>query len=151
MAYLEYRLIDKNGEFPVLCYYERIDRDEIALRFTCDYFVQDGIVYVQEQTATEGRNNYVIYVRRDDEEQPLKNASKNNGYWANIKVELRHYKGEEVTEHPLIQFTDFNDDDNAILYLLSTLYYANNKEWRKTSTEVDEDRRTYVVYVEENV
>lgn len=150
MAYLEYRIIDKNEEFPLLCYYQGIDKDEIALRFACDFFVQDGIVYVQEGTAVDG-NKYVVYVKPDNEEKPLQHTSKNNDYWANIRVELRHFKGEREKNHPLIHFTDFRDDDDAILHLLGTLFYAQNKEWRKTSAEVDEDRKTYVVYVEPNV
>lgn len=151
MAYLEYRLMDEENNFPLLCYYENIDKDEIALRFSCDFFVQDNTVYIQEATAVDSRT-YVVYVKPDNEEQPLKYSSKNSEYWGNIRVEFRHFKGEAVTNHTLLHFIDFHDDDDVILHLLSTLFYTKDgKEWRKTSTEVDEDRKTYVVYVEPNV
>ena len=67
---LEYRLLDPERNYPVLYYYNGMDKEEITLRFACDYFVKDQHVYEKMSCALEN-GTYVIYVRRAEDEQVL--------------------------------------------------------------------------------
>ncbi|GAB2719305.1 hypothetical protein ACFQWB_05410 [Paenibacillus thermoaerophilus] len=143
---LEYRLADEDRQYPLLYIYEVIDKDEIGLRFACDYYVKDGAVYEAVHRGVEpGRA--IVYVRRADDEQasvypmPVRRSDRT------IVVEFREYR-ESSTLYPLIETFEFGDDDDCLLYLQSDSLYVNGRHWRKTSTEIDEDRGAYVIYAE---
>lgn len=146
MPTLTYKLIDKENTFPSIYQYDYIDKDELALRFSCEYFVKDEVVYHQIDTVMS-KERAEIYVEIDLEEKPFKYANLKGSAWGGIKVEFRKYM-ENESEYPLLEIREYHDDDDAILQLLSTLFIINGKEYSKTSSEVDEDRKLYVIYVE---
>jgi hypothetical protein len=141
---LEYRLLDETNGFPVLYYYEPIDKDEISLRFACDYFVKGGSVYEKTSCAIE-QTTYVIYVKPAEDEQTVTYTDAAALRWGQVQIEVREYR-EGTNQYPLVHLFQFMDDDDALLHLQSDYLYLHGREWEKTSTEVDEDRKVYVYY-----
>ncbi|MCE5284818.1 MAG: hypothetical protein LLG02_03070 [Pelosinus sp.] len=142
MTSLEYRLIDDQGQFPVLYYYQDIDETEVSARFVCDYFVKDAIVYERQSCAMEPLN-YVIYVKRSQEvalaDSSLEKPRKN------IRIEIRHFSAK-TEEYPVLFSYEVKYSKEALLYLQSDYFMWSGEEWEKTSAELDEDRMVYVVY-----
>jgi hypothetical protein len=149
MARLEYRLLDEARGYPVIFYYNQIDKDEISLRFACDYLVKGHVVYEKTSCAVEP-GCYVIYVKHSTEEQAVDYVNTAAKRWGSIQIELREYK-EGTNKYPLIQTYYFKDDDDALLYLQSDYLMHNGREWEKTSAEVDEDRQLYIIYAQQTV
>lgn len=146
MPRLEYRLLDEGKGYPVLYNYDMIDKDEISLRFACDYFVKERVVYEKKSCALE-LPTYIIYVARALDEHVVDPGVLASPRWAGIRLEVREYR--DNTEHyPVIHTFDFRDDDDALLHLQSDFLYLYGREWQKTSTEVDEDRKVYVFYAQ---
>lgn len=148
MARLEYRLFDESRGFPLLYYYDFIDKDEISLRFACDYLVKDRIVYEKTSCAIEPRT-YVVYVKVAEDEDAHANVTGTGlaGYWGGIRLELREYI-EGTSDYPVVHVYQFQDDDDALLHLQSDYLMRDGVEWAKTSAEVDEDRKVYVYYAQ---
>ncbi|GAX91299.1 hypothetical protein [Effusibacillus lacus] len=146
MPRLEYRLLDEDKGFPVLYYYDMIDKDEISLRFACDYFVKDKVVYEKTSCAIE-LPNYIIYVKPAEDEQVVDPGVLSAPRWGGIRIEVREFR-EGTAFYPIIHTYDFLDDDDALLHLQSDYLYLYGREWMKTSTEVDEDRKVYVFYAQ---
>lgn len=144
MARLEYRLLDETRGFPLLYYYDFIDKDEVALRFACDYLVKEGVVYEKTSCAIEPRT-YVIYVRTAEDEQAFAGGTELPGYRGGIRIELREYK-PATAHYPIVHEFRFDEDDDALLLLQSDYVEWDGAEWEKTSAEVDEDRKVYVYY-----
>lgn len=144
MPRLEYRLFDEQRGFPLLVEYNFIDKDEVSLRFACDYFVKDGVVYEKTSCAIEPRT-YVIYVTVAEGEQASANRTDMPDLRGGIRIELREYS-ESASYYPVVHLFRFQDDDDALLYLQSDYLEWNGVEWAKTSAEVDEDRKVYVYY-----
>ncbi len=144
MARLEYRLLDEANGYPVLFYYDRIDKDEVSLRFACDYLVKGHVVYEKTSCAIE-QGTYVIYVRHSTEETAVDYAERPSVRWGSIQIEMREYR-ENTRLYPLVHTLSFKDDDDALLHLQSDYLYLNGREWEKTSAEVDEDRQVYIFY-----
>lgn len=149
MARLEYRLLDEAKGYPVLFYYDPIDKDEVSLRFACDYLVKGHVVYEKTSCAIEP-GTYVIYVKPSKEEQAVDYMHTAAARWNSIQVELREYR-ENTSLYPLIHTFSFKDDDDALLHLQSDYLLYNGREWQKTSAEVDEDRCLYVYYAQPTV
>lgn len=146
MARLEYRLLDEPGGFPLLYMYDRIDKDEVSLRFACDYLVKDRTVYEKTSCAIEP-GTYVIYVKVAEDEEAAVSEMAPPDYGGGIRVELREFK-RWASHYPVVHVFRFRDDDDALLHLQSDYLTWEGVEWAKTSTEVDEDRRVYVYYAE---
>ena len=145
MARLEYRLSDAPAGYPLLYVYNYIDKDEISMRFACDYYVKDGVVYEKLSSAFV-RGLYVIYVRAAAEESAaVPDAAGGAALGSGIRVELRHFQ-EDADAYPLLHTFRFTDDDDALLLLQTNAVEWNGREWTKSSTEVDEDRGVYVYY-----
>jgi hypothetical protein len=145
MARLEYRELQQG--YPVLYYYEHILPEEIALRFACDYFIKEGTVYEKTSCAVEDAD-YVIYVKPSLSElpQPLEFAPRAGS--AGICVEIRNALPNRK-HHPLLEIRECAMMLQALLLLQSNFLYIRGKEWERTSTEIDEDRKVYVCYVQE--
>jgi len=144
MARMEYRLLDEARGYPVLFYYDNVNKDEVSLRFACDYLVKGHVVYEKTSCAIEN-GTYVIYVKRSTEEQAVDYAEAVSARWGSIQIEMREYQ-ENARVYPLVHTFYFKDDDDALLHLQSDYLYVNGREWEKTSAEVDEDRQVYVYY-----
>lgn len=143
MPRLEYRLLDKVGEYPILFYYQDIDETEIAARFVCDYFVKNAMLYERQSCAMEPLK-YIIYVKKaEDEMMPYySNADKHK---KNIYIEVRKFN-EDLEEYPLVFTYQLKEHKEALLYLASDFFMWSGEEWQKTSAEIDEDRKVYVIY-----
>lgn len=145
MARLEYRTLADG--YPVLFYYDSIGLAEVSLRFACDYFVKEGVVYEKTSCAIE-QDRYVIYVKRAEDEKAVYAGAIPLPNWQGIRLELRHFR-EETSVYPVVTQWDFAGMHDVLLYLQSDYLYVDGKEWEKTSTEVDEDRKLYVYYAKE--
>jgi len=143
---LEYRLLDEEKGYPVLYYYNGIDKEEISLRFACDYFVKDQHVYEKTSCAVED-GTYVIYIRRAEDEKVLDDQLVFAPDWRGIRLEVRHFR-EGTAHYPVVHTFYFHSDEDALLHLQSDLFYIGGREWQKTSAEVDENRKVYVIYAE---
>ncbi|MDA8228237.1 MAG: hypothetical protein M0T74_11185 [Desulfitobacterium hafniense] len=141
MPKLEYRLAEDG--YPAIYHYESIPREEIAVRFMCDYFVKDQVVYEKSSTANEG-NLYIIYVKRSETEVPysIKPSKVGMGY---VLLEVREVD-DALEDYPLLTTLEMPDLMSLLLYLQSDYIYVNDLEWERSSTEIDEDRFIYVMY-----
>ncbi|WJH35832.1 hypothetical protein N6H14_07890 [Paenibacillus sp. CC-CFT747] len=146
MARMEYRKLEDG--FPVLYHYASITPDEISLRFACDYLVKEGKVYEKTSCAAED-GCYVVYVKESTEEKAIPGASSRPS-WRGIRVELRKFD-EFARHYPVLHHWDFDRFEEALLQLQSNYVYWGDKEWERTSTEVDEDRKLYVIYAQEAI
>ncbi len=146
MARLVYRLADEQRGHPQLYHYSRITKDEIMLRFACDYYVKDGVVYEKSYCRTEP-DGYVIYVEEAVEESAAQPEAASSS-WRGIRVELRQYE-EHASFSPLIRIFDYSEEETVLLLLLSDVCTVNGTVWEKVSTEIDEDRKLYVYYARE--
>lgn len=145
MFYLQYVLDDSEKKYPSIAYYPRISKEEILLRFACDYWVKDHKVY--EKTATENDGvAYTIYVQHDPEEQVVEKGILFESNWKGIRLEYRHYHSD-WSEYPVIQQQDCSSDQDVLLSLLTEIHMIHGRIWQKQSTEVDENRKKYVIYV----
>lgn len=147
MARLEYRKYNEGSrEFPLLYYYDRIGRDEAALRFACDYFVKEGRVYEKTSCAVEA-DCWVIYVKEAEDERTMPWGKPQEGLPRGVRMELREYKSW-TADYRLVTTYSFADTLEAMLHLQANYLYVDGVEWSRTSTEIDEDRETYVFYAE---
>lgn len=146
MAQLEYRLLDEVKGFPALYHYESISKEEVLMRFRCDYLVKDGVVYEKTSNALES-TVYIIYVKRVDDEVPYLSLAQPHDGRGLIVLEVREYM-EDVSEYPILMTLKFDTLLDAALFAQCHYFMAENQEWEQTSVEVDEDRKTYVIYAQ---
>ncbi|WP_028550371.1 hypothetical protein [Paenibacillus sp. UNC451MF] len=144
MARLEYRLYEEGGDFPLLYYYEQIERDEVALRFACDYLVKEGNVYEKTSCAIE-ESCYVIYVKPSEDEKVMSWEKPASGSRQGFTMELREFQ-EFATDYQLVHTYPITDSLDVMLYLAANYLYIDGQEWYRTSAEIDEDRETFVYY-----
>lgn len=144
MPRFEYRLNDAAREYPVLYFYESMDDLEIAMRFTCDYFVKEGKTWLKTASAVE-TSQFVMYVETVNEDAAEMGNVTKPALIGGIAVEVREYR-EGAAEYPLIHQFGFNSQTQALAYLLADTMMLFGQEWEKTSTEIDEDRQAYVYY-----
>lgn len=143
MPRLEYRLLDEDGNYPVLYYYANIDYAEIAARFACDVFIKAGTVYERTSCAVE-LVCYVIYVQESGKNGLTTEAGQTEG--KPVIIELRQ-DGESPSPGLLITTFAFDGGTEPVLYLQADYHYWLGEEWLKTRTVVDEDRKVYVCYM----
>jgi CMP-2-keto-3-deoxyoctulosonic acid synthetase len=146
MARLEYRLKDEYKQDPVLYYYDFIDPDEISLRFACDYWIKNKMVYEKLHSVVEA-NKCVIFVQVAEDEHVVDYGQDDYRYGGGICIEVREYK-EGTDRYPVVHRYNNQDDDTTILILQSDRLVIRGQLWLRTSTEVDEDRKLYVYYAE---
>ncbi|MDP4159198.1 MAG: hypothetical protein Q8911_05455 [Bacillota bacterium] len=145
MAQLEYRLFDEENGFPALYHYNSISKDEIVMRFLCDYFVKDGKVYEKTSNALEPPL-HVIYVKPSLEEALTTMKRPRTVGMGFIVMEVREYR-EGAEEYPLIQSLELSTLTDSALLGQCHYIMLQGVEWEQTSLEIDEDRQTYVLYV----
>ncbi|PTM56678.1 hypothetical protein [Desmospora activa] len=146
MATLEYRLDEPERDHPVLLTYEDIDEDEISTRFICDYLVTEDRVYERTVTAS-GDRGFIIFVRLADDEQVWDPDGIPHPTWTGIRLEIRQFS-EDAAYYPVLETLHCQTQTELRLYLQGEILYRGGKEWRKTSAEVDENRKVFVLYVE---
>ncbi|EGW39536.1 hypothetical protein [Desulfosporosinus sp. OT] len=146
MAKLEYRLFDMENGYPALYHYESIPKDEIVIRFLCDYFIKDGIVYEKTSNAIEPPL-HIIYVKKATDEIPIPVDHRSTVGQGFIMMEIREYR-EDAQEYPIIQNLELSSLTDLAIIGQCNYLTLEGVEWEQTSLEVDEDRRTYVLYAE---
>ncbi|MBC2723987.1 MAG: hypothetical protein HGJ97_15100 [Desulfosporosinus sp.] len=144
MAQLEYRLFDEQKDFPALYHYKSITKEELIIRFLCDYLVKDGIVYEKTSNALEAPL-HVIYVKLAKDEKPLLINQRPRVSAGYIVLEIREFK-EDVNVYPIIDNVEFSTLTDLAIVAQCNYFMINGQEWEKTSFEVDEDRERYVLY-----
>lgn len=149
MAQLEYRLFDEEKGFPALYHYDSIPKDEIVMRFLCDYLVKDGMVYEKTSNAIE-MNLYVIYVKPANDETPVPINRRSKVGMGFIVMEIREYQ-EGAKEYPIIQNMELSTLTDIALIGQCNYLMLEGVEWEQTSLEADEDRQTYVLYVKRTI
>ncbi|GMA97983.1 hypothetical protein [Pelosinus sp. IPA-1] len=140
---LEYRLLDESQQYPLLYYFSDIDEIEVAARFACDYFVKEGVLYERSSCAM-GVLSCVIYVKKIEEDVISydDNIRQTNKY---IRLEIRQFI-EEAEIYPLVFTYELRERKEVLLYLQSDYFIWSGQEWQKTSSEIDEDRKLFVLY-----
>jgi len=146
LARLEYRLLDEAKGYPLLYYYENMAKGEIAARFACDYFIKDRVVYEKTSCAIEA-NIYIVYVLEDNEAKAFEKGVIHGQEGDGLKLELRRFR-EDSAEYPLVHVFELSENQDVLVHLLSNYLLWLGQEWRKTSVELDEDRKVYVYYAE---
>ena len=89
----------------------------------------------------------MIYVRRAEDEQVLDAQLVFAPDWRGIRMEVRHFR-EGTAHYPVVHTFYFHSDEDALLHLQCDLFSSDGQEWQKTSAEVDENRRVYVIYAQ---
>ncbi|SDZ20541.1 hypothetical protein [Thermoactinomyces sp. DSM 45892] len=145
MHYLQYILDDPDKKYPVIAHYPRIAKEEILLRFACDYWVKDHKVYEQTSTEIDGMI-YSIYVQHNPEEQVVEKGIIFEPKWQGVKLEFRHFH-PNWTQYPIVQEQKHSSAQDVLLSLLAELHLIQGRFWQKQSTEVDENQKKYVIYV----
>lgn len=146
MNRLEYRMHDPEAGFPLLYSYESIDPGEVANRLLCDYFVKDDQVYERVSTAV-GPAEMILFVREAEEEEVINREKVTRPDWEGIRLEIRGFK-EEAVYYPVKKYLHFSSHAELSPYLQSECFCVDGSEWRKTSTEIDENRKVFVLYGE---
>lgn len=144
MAQLEYRLFDEQKNFPALYFFKSISREEVIVRYLCDYLVKDGVVYEKTSNAIEGPL-HVIYVKVSKDEKPILNGHRSPVGMGYIVLEIREFK-EDAYEYPIISNLEFSTLTELALLAQCNYFMLEGVEWEQTSFEVDEDRQRYVLY-----
>ncbi len=145
MPRLEYRLLDKDNDYPLLYYYEDIPAAEIAVRFNADYLIKDGEVLEKTSNAVEPPN-YVIYTAKASHEFLFTSPT---GEYQYALVEIREYN-DYSSSYPIITTVDVADLSQLIILFSSHYITVLDEEWEKVSSEIDEDRKVYVLYVQKS-
>ncbi len=138
---LEYRLFKGNNSSEPLFHYEQIDLQQILARRGCDFYIKEGTVYKQTSSAIEG-DWHVIYVTKHEEGEADKEEFNLNGA---LQLELREFNGR--ANHPILKKLEFDHHIDILAHIGSDYHYLDGLEWEKDSSEIDEDRRVYVLYL----
>lgn len=144
MVQLEYRLYDEQKGFPALYHFKSIPKEEVIVRFLCDYLVKDGVVYEKTSNAIEA-SLHVIYVKLSKDEKPLLHNRRSIVGIGYIVLEIREFK-EDGYEYPIISNMEFSSLTDLALLAQCNYFMLEGIEWEKTSFEIDEDRQRYILY-----
>jgi len=126
VAQLEYRLLDEARGFPALFSYSSIPKTEIAVRFACDYFTKEGVVYEKTSSAVEAEL-YVIYVQPSLDQRPLDSERRSISTLGLIVLEIREYTRGSM-HFPLINKLEFSHLDELLLSLQCNYLSLNGVE-----------------------
>ncbi|MBH8583530.1 hypothetical protein L2649_10175 [Thermoactinomyces vulgaris] len=144
MEKLEYHLMEDGEEISVLYEYPSVSKEEVMMRFACDYFVRGKdvfeCVHIQADPPV-----HKIYVKRSEEEKVLDDRLRFSPTWQGIRMEVRHFDAR-WSGYPVVHCYQFHHAQDALLRLLGSLHYIDGQWWKTTSTEVDENRYVYVIY-----
>ncbi|MBB3869369.1 hypothetical protein HNR78_002262 [Parageobacillus toebii NBRC 107807] len=136
---LEYRLWLGEENYRLLYFYESIDLPQIIARRECEFFVKEGVAYQQVSSALE-HDTFVIYV--EEYERGPKEAEVDSN---DLLLEVRELDAENG--HPVIATLELPSSLDVMAYIGNSFTYFQGKEWLRDSSEIDEDRKVYVLYV----
>ncbi|MCU7667206.1 RNA helicase [Bacillus thuringiensis] len=135
------------NEFEEFYEYKRdsISEDEIYARQLCEYFIKSGKQY--QLKSTEMNEESEILVLEEMGEVTTFSDEKNySGLGLNIEFRLYNDFGDM----PLLSVKHIKSHWEAIRYLLKDVVDVPNRgQMLRDSSELDEDRQVYVIYVTE--
>lgn len=147
MKRLTYYLDKGNDEYVPLYEYSAADVgiDELYARQLCTYFIMRGQQYELISTEMDG----------EEEQLVVKDCGKNNHvadelgfHGQGLFIEIRRFREEE--NYKLLTTIPCNSHFDVIRYLLKDIVDVPEIGHKHvTSTEIDEDRGVYVLYVKE--
>lgn len=144
LAHLEYRLDDSAEDYPAIYHYRNIPSEELTLRLLCDFYIKQNTVYEHTWSTLED-DVYIIYVTHSKQENLSATLTVSQGA-GSVLLEIRQIsEGQE--DYPLLENKEFPTIQQLIPYVLAGYRTFQNQIWETASLEVDEDRRTYVLYV----
>lgn len=138
---LEYRLNKESEQYPAIYHYHALNRSELLCRRMCDYFVKENKIYKRTSSAKE-KDLFVIYVEEVFDEQPFQDAVT----YKNVTLEIRLFKEEEPS--PLLFTFHLTSHEEAFDFFGNDYFQFGEYEYELICTEIDEDRSTYVLYVD---
>lgn len=137
---LEYRLFDERDGFPALYHYEGLSYGELFARRVCDFYIKNGHIYTKTSSAYEP-DLFVIYLSVDPKEEVFDDAPT----YEFVTLELREWK--EYVDSPILHTIECQNHEEVLGYIGSDYLQLRSTEYEKVATEIDEDRRAYVMYV----
>ncbi|MCS1350210.1 hypothetical protein [Mechercharimyces sp. CAU 1602] len=146
MKRLQYRCLQIDEEPSVLAEYTRMEEEEVHARLLCDYYVYGTHVYTKE-SLLYSEEQTVIYVSVANDEEVISNEHVLRPSWRGVKLEVRQFK-EESTYYPLLGTWYLSRYPEVMIRLVVDQIEVKGKVWIKTSTEFDENRKTFVLYVQ---
>ena len=139
---LEYRLNDESKNYPAIFHFQDLDKFEIYCRRICNYIIKEGIIYRKTSSLLEDAL-FAIYVEVDTEEELFDDAL----VYKQITLEIRLFHEDEYSA--LLYTYDLNTHEEAFDLIGSDFLQIGRNEYKVIAAEIDEDRSTYVLYVEE--
>ncbi|MFC4077439.1 hypothetical protein [Salinithrix halophila] len=146
MTRLEYRLHDSSRSFPLLFIYDDIDSEEISNRLVCDWFVKEDRVFEKVATAVSP-TECILFVKEAEEEEVISRERLTRPVWEGLRLEVREYV-EGAVYYRVVEILHFDCSADLRLYLQCDCFYLQEREWKKLSAEIDENRRVFVLYAQ---
>ncbi len=147
MKRLTYYLDKGNDEYTPLYEYTTasVGVDELYARQLCTYFIMRGRQYELLSTEMDGDEEQLII--RDRGRNP--HVLDEKGYHGKgLHIEIRRFKEEE--NYKFLTMIRCESHFDVIRYLLKDIVDVPGLGFKQvTSTEIDEDRGVYVLYVKE--
>ncbi|MGM7701394.1 hypothetical protein ACSVDE_06675 [Pseudalkalibacillus sp. Hm43] len=137
---LEYRLFDEKNGFPALYHYEGLTSGELFARRMCDFYIKNNQIYTKTSTAYE-TDLFVIYLSVDAKEEVFDDAP----IYEYVTIELREWK--EHVDSPVLHTIECQNHEEVVGYIGSDYIQLKNAEYETVASEIDEDRRAYVMYI----
>ncbi|WP_066052213.1 RNA helicase [Robertmurraya korlensis] len=147
MKRLTYYLDKGNDEYTPLYEYTTasVGVDELYARQLCTYFIMRGRQYELFSTEMDGDEDQLII--RDRGRNP--HVVDEKGYHGKgLHIEIRRFREEE--NYKLLTSLSCDSHFDVIRYLLKDIVDVPGLGYKQvTSSEIDEDRGVYVLYVKE--
>jgi len=145
MELLEYRLLKEEGNYEALYHY-KVDEVEAATRKMCEFYIKDNLVFQLVSVAKEPQLT-ALYVKKCS----INDSFLDEKAYQDVTLEIRKYISKNVA--PLIQVIENTTHLEVLRHMQSDFIYiplTSNKylEHKIVSTEIDEQRNTYVYYCE---
>lgn len=137
---LEYRLSDDSSLYPAIYHYSQLDSSEFFCRRICDFFIKNRKIYRKTSSSRE-QDLFVIYLEEEMEEVLFEHAP----HYSHVTLEIRLFSEEE--ESRLMETLQLESHDEVLEYIGNDFIQFGEYEFEKVSTEIDEDRSAYVLYV----
>jgi len=142
---LEYRLLKDDEDFDILYHYE-LDDVEAAARKMSEFYVKDNTVFQTVSVAKEPLAT-AIYVKEFSSNTPFTDEKTYSG----INLEIRKFNN--IGDSPLLKTIENTTHLEVLRHFQSDFIYIPMKEekfleYKLVSTEIDEQRNTYVYYCE---
>ena len=137
MKRLQY--IDENDNNILFCR-ENLKCEEVTARLMTDYIVSKGVIYENMGSWINGIAN--IKLKKVEEEEVYLDTSRSFNYQT---VEFRIYT-EDPSKREILKVIDKESMLALLPHLLEFTPVIHGKSLKRCATEIDEDRKVFVVY-----